>query len=566
MTDYVRSQHVSVQFADGRHQVTNTRHVHPVASKATSCHTPLQPGDCVLVAMGTSTEGTQAHYVPGIVGSVEPRGDAPRNVARCRVNTFGRHGAVSRPGRLLIRIPHSCYAEACRAMVKVLGRRTQEGTLDGRKRSRSWHGNRLLEHWKHVGDERRREMGTVWRFRPPSHGGLSSEQVKEAFKTSDEGNEEECVEGSKVKHSLGVHQNAKQSNMVQDLSGNKLEGIDEQQKPHDRLWKKPFEELTELKDQSEGPQEEHDGPQEEQEGPQEEQEGPQEEQKGSQEVDEGSQEVEEGPQEVDEGSQEVDEGPQEVDEEPQEVDEEPQEVDEGPHEVDEGSQEVDEEPQEVDEGPQEVDEGPQEEQEGPHEVEGPQEVEEGPQEVDEGPQEVDEGPQENPLHERLQNTKLVGKTLDNKTIDEVWDGPSLLKAKSLLHSLQSEERGVSVSALEKQLGKGMQQVGTHLEQLEGQVSGLLSRQDKLDGVLAKLASRDEDIQATMAGWKDGKSHLMGCILLSTDGVNPVLQCIVVQSSLLNGPGASVSVQCSKWLELFPPYWGGQWSKLHARHM
>ena len=101
---------------------------------------------------------------------------------------------------------------------------------------------------------------------------------------------------------------------------------------------------------------------------------------------------------------------------------------------------------------------------------------------------------------------LVGKTLDNKIIDEVWAGPSLLKATSPQLSLQSTEQGMNVSGLEKQLGEGMLQVGTHLEKLEGQVSGLLTRQVKLDEVLAKLVSRDEDLQATMAGWKDGESY------------------------------------------------------------
>ena len=436
MMGYVRTQHVSVQFADGRHQRTSSHHVFPVTA---SCHTPLQPGDCVLVGMGTSAAATRAiHrgiqilYVPGIVESVELRGDAPRNVANCRVNTFGCHGAVSRPRRQLVKIPHSCYAAACRSMVKLLGRRTQEGALDGRKCSRSWHGNGLLEHWKnvHVEDKGRKEMGTVWSYKL-SQDELSSEQVKEAFKTSAG---EDCVKLKKstVKHCLGVQQSKT--------------------------------ELSELKDQSEGPE----GPQEEQEGTQEEQEGPQEEQEGPQEEQEGPQEEQEGPQEEQEGPQEEQKGPQEEQE-----------------------------------GPQEEQEGPQEEQEGPQEEqEGPQEEQEGPQEEQEGPHKEQDGPQE----DRLQNTVLVGKTLDNKIIDEVWAGPLLLKATSPQLSLQSTEQGMNVSGLEKQLGEGMLQVGTHLEKLEGQVSGLLTRQVKLDEVLAKLVSRDEDLQATMAGWKDGESY------------------------------------------------------------
>ena len=300
MMDYVRTQHISVQFADGRHQRTSSHHVFPVTA---SCHTPLQPGDCVLVGMGISAaatraihRGTQVLYVPGIVESVELRGDAPRNVANCRVNTFGCHGAVSRPRRQLVKIPHSCYAAACRSMVKLLGRRTQEGALDGRKCSRSWHGNGLLEHWKnvHVEDKGRKEMGTVWSYKL-SQDELSSEQVKEAFKTSAG---EDCVKLKKstVKHCLGVQQSKT--------------------------------ELSELKDQSEGPE----GPQEEQEGTQEEQEGPQEEQEGPQEKQEGPQEEQEGPKEEQEGPQEEQEGPQEEQEGPHKEKEGPQEEQEGPQE------------------------------------------------------------------------------------------------------------------------------------------------------------------------------------------------------------------------------------------
>ena len=440
MMDYVRTQHVSVQFADGRHQRTSSHHVFPVTA---SCHTPLQPGDCVLVGMGTSAAATRAiHrgiqilYVPGIVESVELRGDAPRNVANCRVNTFGCHGAVSRPRRQLVKIPHSCYAAACRSMVKLLGRRTQEGALDGRKCSRSWHGNGLLEHWKnvHVEDKGRKEMGTVWRYKL-SQDELSSEQVKEAFKTSAG---EDCVKLKKstVKHCLGVQQSKT--------------------------------ELSELKDQSEGPE----GPQEEQEGTQEEQEGPQEEQ-------EGPQEEQEGPQEEQEGPLSVQEGPQE-----------------GPHKEQEGPQEEQEEQEE-----------PHNEQEGPHKE------------------------QDGPLEDKLQNTVLVGKTLDNKIIDEVWAGPSQLKATSPQLSLQSTEQGMNVSGLEKQLGEGMLQVGTHLEKLEGQVSGLLTRQVKLDEVLAKLVSRDEDLRATMAGWKDGESYpivsTVACLKRVPKGHNCFTHVVVV---------------------------------------
>ena len=545
MVGYVRTQHVSVQFADGRHQRTSSHHVFPVTA---SCHTPLQPGDCVLVGMGTSAaatraihRGTQVLYVPGIVESVELRGDAPRNVANCRVNTFGCHGAVSRPRRQLVKIPHSCYAAVCRSMVKLLGRRTQEGALDGRKCSRSWHGNGLLEHWKnvHVEDKGRKEMGTVWSYKL-SQDELSSEQVKEAFKTSAG---EDCVKLKKstVKHCLGVQQSKTELSELKDQSEGpegpqeEQEGTQEEQEGPQEEQEGPQEEQEGPQEEQEGPQEEQEGPQEEQEGPQEEQEGPQEEQEGPQEEQEGPQEEQEGPQEEQEGPQEEQEGPQEEQEGPQEEQEGPQEEQEGPQEEQEGPQEEQEGPQEEQEGPQEEQEGPQEEQEGPQEEqEGPQEEQEGPQEEQEGPQEEQEGPhkeQDGPQEDRLQNTVLVGKTLDNKIIDEVWAGPSLLKATSPQLSLQSTEQGMNVSGLEKQLGEGMLQVGTHLEKLEGQVSGLLTRQVKLDEVLAKLVSRDEDLQATMAGWKDGESYpivsTVACLKRVPKGHNCFTHVVVV---------------------------------------
>ena len=178
--DYVRTCHVSVQFADGRQQLTNTRHVFPIGGKAALCHT-FQPGDCVLVGLGTSMAGlpmshtgTRARYVPGIVEAVDLRRE---NFVTCRVNTFSCHGIVTTSRKQLIKIPYSCYAEACRSGVDGMGKRTQARGQYGIIRSRSWHENGLQKCWKSVLDK---EVGTVWSFTP-------SQEVKEAFKTSEKG-------------------------------------------------------------------------------------------------------------------------------------------------------------------------------------------------------------------------------------------------------------------------------------------------------------------------------------------------------------------------------------------
>ena len=412
-------------------------------------HHTFQPGDCVLVGLGTSPAvGLHARYVPGIVEAVCPRDTAvSQQSAVCRVNTFGCHDAVTRTKEQLVKIPHSCYVEACRSMTEGMGRRAQDGAQNGG----GWRGDRLQGCCRNVADKGKLEVGINWSCRL-GHYDLCT---KEAFSTSEVG----AVEGhckqkeSKMELQHDPEDQDKKQNETefskQDTSGmigngcklvtavnlhDKLLGAyDVARVEVDAMTKGNA--LTLLKGTLRG------------------------------------QKVQE-------------EEPREVQEEPRKVqEEEPREVqEEEPRKVQE------EEPRKVqEEEPRKVQE------EEPIKV-----LEEEPIKVLEGAQNV-----------KLSS----GNIPDNAALDEVWNSlpysvhqPTVvLKAATSIHSHPRPiEVWTGVSSLEKQLGEGMRSLGGHLEQLGSQISTLLSRQGE---TLVKAMSLPEGHKHWMV-WGGDKLHLV----------------------------------------------------------